>query len=46
MITLWDVSSGAELQTFKGHSENVLAKALSADNRILASASVDKTVKL
>jgi hypothetical protein len=45
-IQLWDAASGEHLQTLSGHSDVVTSVAFSADGRLLASGSADKTIKL
>jgi WD40 repeat protein len=45
-VKLWDVASGSELRTLIGHSAWVTAVAFSADGKLVASASGDRTVKL
>jgi WD40 repeat protein/uncharacterized caspase-like protein len=44
-VHLWDVQSGNELRTFKGHSATVYAVAFLAENTI-ASASGDNTIRI
>jgi tetratricopeptide (TPR) repeat protein len=44
-VKVWDVASGEELLTLRGHTNEVMAVAFSADGW-LASASWDKTVKM
>jgi WD40 repeat protein/uncharacterized caspase-like protein len=45
-IKLWDVASGQELKTLKGHSNVVYSVAFSPDEKMLESASWDNTIKL
>ena len=45
-IKLWDVASGRELRTLRGHSEVVYSVAFSPDGRTLASGSDDHSIKL
>jgi WD40 repeat protein len=45
-MRLWDVPTGALLQTFTGHEDDVMDVAMSADGAWIASASDDKTVRL
>ena len=45
-IKLWDLKTGNERATIEAHMAPVLQIALTADGRLLASGSVDKTVKL
>ena len=45
-ITLWDVASGKEIRTLKGHLDRVAAVVFSPDGKTLISGSWDKTIKL
>ncbi len=45
-LTLWDLQTGKEIRTLKGHTDRVIAIAFSPDRRTLLSGSRDKTVKL
>jgi len=45
-LKLWEVATGREVRTFKGHSELVRSVALSPDGRFALSGSWDKTLKL
>ena len=45
-VKIWDASSGACLQTLKGHSSDVSSVAFSHDSTRLASASYDRTVRI
>ena len=45
-LKVWDVASGRELRTLAGHTELVLAVALTPDGRLAVSASADKTLKV
>jgi WD40 repeat protein len=45
-VSLWDVATGASLQTLKSHSSSILAVTFSAKGKLVASASIDKTVRL
>ena len=45
-LKLWDLESGKEIVTFKGHTESVNACAFSPDGRRIVSASQDWTLKL
>lgn len=45
-LKLWDVATGQELFTLKGHTLGILSVASSPDGKRLATASNDRTVKL
>jgi WD40 repeat protein len=46
VITLWDVESGQEVLTLRGHSKAILRLVFTPDGRFLASSSADGSVKL
>jgi WD40 repeat protein len=45
-VKVWDVASGQETLTLKGHTDWVTSVAFSPDGMRLASASYDRTVKI
>lgn len=45
-ILLWDLQTGAALQTLAGHTDAVRAIAISTDGKTLVSGSGDKTIKV
>ncbi|MBP5974962.1 protein kinase [Brasilonema sp. CT11] len=45
-IKLWDLATGQEIYTFKGHSFSVNSVAFTSDGKTLASGSSDHTIKL
>jgi WD40 repeat protein len=45
-LMVWDLESGSEPRTLKGHSAAVYGVGVSADGRLAVSASADKTLKV
>jgi len=45
-IKLWDVGTGKEIASLEGHTQHVYGVAFSADGKLLATASFDRTIKL
>ncbi|MCA2717734.1 hypothetical protein [Microcystis sp. M169S2] len=45
-IKLWNVETGQEIRTLKGHDDYVLSVNFSPDGKTLVSGSIDKTIKL
>jgi WD40 repeat protein len=45
-VRLWDVATGQERAVLKGHTHWVSSVAFSGDGKILASGSLDQTVRL
>jgi len=45
-IRLWDISTGEEARTFRGHKESVTSIAFSPDGKYVVSGSSDDTVRL
>jgi WD40 repeat protein len=46
MVRLWNIGTGAPLQTLKGYTDLVYKILFSPDGKLLASTAFDKTVKL
>ncbi|MEB3280172.1 MAG: AAA family ATPase [Lyngbya sp.] len=45
-VKLWNVQTGKEIETLKGHNKDVLGVSFSPDGQTIASSSRDQTVKL
>jgi len=45
-IRLWDISTGEEARTFRGHKESVTSIAFSPDGKYVVSGSLDGTLRL
>jgi hypothetical protein len=45
-VQLWDVAAGKELRAFSGHKERVTSAAISRDGRMIATGSLDMTLRL
>jgi WD40 repeat protein len=45
-IKLWEIDTGKEIVTLRGHSDRVRCLCLSLDGKFLVSGSVDRTIKL
>jgi WD40 repeat protein len=46
IIKIWNLETGKEIRTLRGHDGSVLSLSMSADGKILASGSNDKTIKV
>jgi WD40 repeat protein len=45
-IKLWNLATGEEIRTLRGHSQSVRSIAISPDGKTLASGSADNTIKI
>ena len=45
-VKLWNLETGVDYRTYRGHTDRVFAVAFSADGKKLASASADHTVRI
>jgi WD40 repeat protein len=45
-LKLWNVETGQEIRTLKGHNDSLTTTAFSPDGKLLVTASYDKTIKL
>jgi WD40 repeat protein len=45
-LIIWDVASGHEMRTFKGHADRVVRAQFSSDGKRIVSCSRDKTLKI
>jgi RNA polymerase sigma factor (sigma-70 family) len=45
-VQLWDVATGKEVRAFIGHEERVTCVAISGDSRMIATGSIDRTLRL
>ena len=46
LIKLWDIFTGKEIKTFKGHTESVQSVAFSSNGKYALSGSRDHTIKI
>ena len=45
-VKVWQVDTGKEIMTLKGHEDDITSVAISADGKLIASGSKDKSLKL